>query len=325
MAVFDHEGALIGVAPWFIENRGGDGRVVQFLGSGHVCTEYLTILSRPEHRHEVVTAVAQWLIDVATGQGDPQDQWDLLDFDSIPLDDVPLRELTTALQSAGCSCNRRPAMGCWRMSLPTSWDELSNGLRPSHAKQVRRVRRKVFDSGRAEVRTLQDDAGLEAAMRIIVDLHQRRWTSLGEPGCFASPEFHGFLHASAADLFAAGMLQLNWLQIDGRPVAAEFLLATPHALYAYQGGLDPASRKESPGHALMSTILQDAIVAGRQSMDFLRGDEAYKATWGAECYPTERIRIAPDRLSAQLRNHAWFAGQVMKSWVKQGLTLTGIH
>ena len=61
-------------------------------------------------------------------------------------------------------------------------------------------------------------------MRVFVDLHQLRWTSLGEPGCFASRQFDSFLHDSAADLFAAQMLGISCLEIEGQPVAIEFFL-----------------------------------------------------------------------------------------------------
>ena len=209
--------------------------------------------------------------------------------------------------------------------MPSSWEEFSGNLRASHARQVRKVKRRLFDAGRATVQTVTEDSQLELGMRILVDLHQKRWTSLGEPGCFASNEFSRFLHDSAADLLAAGMLALSWLEIEGQPAAAEFLLTTDHTRYVYQGGLDPALRKESPGHGLMSTLFCQAIEEGCQCVDFLRGDEAYKATWGAQPVATERIRVAPGRLGPQLRNQAWFAGQTMKGWIKQGLTFTGVH
>ena len=121
------------------------------------------------------------------------------------------------------------------------------------------------------------------------------------------------------------MLNLSWLEIDGVPAVAEFLLSTTDSLYAYQSGLNPDCRKDSPGHALMSTLFVEAIESGCQRLEFLRGNEPYKATWGAQPVRAERIRVAPGRIAPQLRNNVWLAGQVMKSWVKQGLTLTGTH
>ncbi len=323
LAVHDGAGVLVGLAPWFSEERRGDGRVVQFLGSGSVCTDYLSVLSTPEHAPQVVRALVDWLVAAAEDNG--ADRWDLLDFDGIPLEDGTMSNLVRGLHQAGCRFSRRPAMDCWRLTLPTNPETFFDGLKKSHAKKVRKVRRRLFESGRGVVRTVRRPEELEAGMQVLVDLHQRRWNHLGIPGCFASDLFREFLFAAAGDLLDAGMLNLSWLDIDGEPAVAEFLLCTTSRMYAYQSGLHPRARTHSPGHAIMSTVIAGAIESGCRQIDFLRGDEPYKATWGAEPVTTERIRIAPGRIGPLLRNQAWHAGQVMKGWVKQGLTLTGVH
>ncbi len=325
LAVHDDGGALVGVAPWFIERRGNDGRVIQFLGSGDVCTDYLTILATMEHTRAVSTAIAEWLVRAAGENVESDDRWDLLDFESMSVGDTNIESLLSVLHTSGCAFNRSPAANCWRLDLPSTWDEFASGLRRTQGKTVRRVSRRLFDNGRGVIRTCDDSTELEAQMRVVVDLHQLRWTSLGEPGCFASRNFSRFLHDSAADLFSAEMLDIRCLEIEGQPVAAEFFLTSATSRYLYQGGVDPKSLKESPGHAIMSTIIRDAIEAGCQYLDFLRGDEAYKVAWGARPLKTERIRVAPDRLGPQLRNHAWFAGQAIKGWLKQGISLTAVN
>ncbi|MDP6555232.1 MAG: GNAT family N-acetyltransferase [Pirellulaceae bacterium] len=325
LAVHDDGGVLVGVAPWFIETRGNDGLVIQFLGSGEVCTDYLTILATTEYARAVSTAIAEWLVRATRGHVESEDQWDLLDLEAVLVGDANIEILLSALQINGCTSNRCPALNCWRLALPSSWDEFTSGLKKAHAKKIRKVSRQLFDSGRGVIRNLDKSTELEERMRVFVDLHQLRWTSLGEPGCFASRQFDSFLHDSAADLFAAQMLGISCLEIEGQPVAIEFFLSSAAARYVYQGGLDPRALKESPGHATMSRIIRDAIQAGCQYLDFLRGDESYKATWGARPMRTEHIRVAADRLGPRLRNQAWFAGQTMKGWIKQGLTLTGVH
>ncbi len=66
---------------------------------------------------------------------------------------------------------------------------------------------------------------LEAAWPILVDLHQRRRKSLGEPGCFASNSFYDFHRDVAERLLKRGQLRLSWLTLDGMPAAAEYHFA----------------------------------------------------------------------------------------------------
>ena len=46
LAVLGSDRSLVGLAPWYIERSASRGRVVGFLGSGEVCSEYLSLLCR---------------------------------------------------------------------------------------------------------------------------------------------------------------------------------------------------------------------------------------------------------------------------------------
>ena len=60
-------------------------------------------------------------------------------------------------------------------------------------------------------------------------------------------------------------------------------------------------------------------------MDFLRGDEPYKAHWRAKPQPSTDIRIVADRSAARLRHRAWLASLHAKSMLRSSLRLSGIH
>src|SRR5207244_453594 len=80
-------------------------------------------------------------------------------------------------------------------------------------------------------------------------------------------------------------LRLHWLELDGRPVAAEYHIAGEDIVYAYQSGIEPEVLHEEPGHLAAIATLQLAIAQGYRAFDFLRGDEPYKAHWRAQPRP----------------------------------------
>jgi CelD/BcsL family acetyltransferase involved in cellulose biosynthesis len=156
-------------------------------------------------------------------------------------------------------------------------------------------------------------------MNLLVELHQRRQEMLGEEGCFASARFLGFYRDVVPELLRRGQVQFYWLELDGKPVAAEYQLVGNGTLYAYQAGVDPGSMEYQPGKLINLAILRRAIEHGYRAFDFLRGDESYKARFGARPRPTVEYRVVPRRTVAQLRHNIWLAGNNVKEWVKKGI------
>ena len=311
LAVRDQCGRLAGLAPFCLENRGPMGRVLRLLGSGEVCSDYLGLMCRPGLAEPVSEAIAQWLCRQA-GASSADQRWDLLRLEAVDAEDHPTLCLAEALGRAGCWVHRRPGPCCWRVDLPPTWDEYLGSLSKSHRKQVRRADRGLFASGRAVLRTVACRPELGQAMDLLEDLHQRRRGQLGQRGCFASARFGAFHRDVAAALLAQGQLQLHWLELDGRPVAAEYHLSGSGVLYAYQAGVDPEALGHQPGNLITQATLRRAIEQGFRSFDFLRGDEPYKAHWRSRPRPTLEIRAAADRAAARFRQRVWLAGLKVK-------------
>ena len=110
----------------------------------------------------------------------------------------------------------------------------------------------MLESDRARWHQVTSASELPAAWAILVELHQRRRLSLGEPGCFASRLFHDFHREVTQRLLDRDQLRMSWLELDGSPAAAEYHLAGTADTYAYQGGVDPERLAEEPGR--LSTI-----------------------------------------------------------------------
>jgi CelD/BcsL family acetyltransferase involved in cellulose biosynthesis len=319
--VFDHSGALVGLAPWYVDCRSRQGRVVRPLGSGEVCSDYLSVLCQPAMEYQVTEALADYLSgDQANGNLDEQG-WDLLELSGFDAQDAVIDQLIRHLSKKGNTVHRRAGPNCWRIELPTSWDEYLAMLSKSHRKQLRRLDRRMLASGRAVLHVVEQMGELPRGIEILIDLHQRRRRSLGGRGCFSSQRFDAFHREVMSELLRAGQLLLCWLELDGRPVAAEYQLAGDGVVYAYQAGVEPEALAEQPGRMIMLATLRRAIEGGCRGFDFLRGDEPYKAHFRAQPRPSLEVHVVPNRTSARVRHNLWLAGNNVKQWVKGGLKL----
>lgn len=326
LAVWDENRNLVGLTPWYMTRRGPGGRKIEFLGSGKVCTDHLSLLALPEARAEVVTAVADFLI--AAGQPDrgPEsaDAWDHLELVGVDAHDVSIRELAMQLQHGGLRVELTASVPCYFLPLPSTWDEYCKRRSKTGRRKARRSIERIL-SGEFTVHQVESQAELVYVWPKFVDLHQRRRQSLGEKGCFDFPPFGDFLFEASRRLLAMNKLRILVIEKDGHPVDIEYLLDDGEVLYFYQSGLDPDFIHEEPGNVTLAFCIFETIHQGYRGFDMMRGDEAYKARWRAEPVETVEVRAVAQRPAAQLRHQLSTAAGVMKSWVKGGLEMTGWH
>jgi hypothetical protein len=303
---------LIGVAPWYLDRTLVKGNVLRWLGDGEVCTDHLSLICRPDDRTRVASEVAEALTT-------DWDDWDRIELGGIDADDDALVTLFAQLQDRECVVSQREGDSCWVLELPASWDDYLASISKSHRKQLRQLERRVIEAGRTEWHRVNTADELAAAWPVLVDLHQRRRISLGEPGCFASQSFQDFHREVAELLLARDQLRISWLELDSVPAAAEYHFADATTTYAYQGGVDPDRLQEEPGRLSTILCLQRAIEEGNSRFDFLRGDEPYKAHWRAEPKATYDYCIVPNRRLAKIRGRVINLSGSVKNWVRSSV------
>lgn len=319
LAVYDGQKQLAGLAPWYRESAANQGQSVRFLGSGDVCSDYLSILSLPGCEATIAAALADWLCGDSLDAG--RGTWSTLALGGVDAGDDVMRRFIAEMQDRASLVCHQPGPNCWRINLPATWDEYLATLSKSHRKQLRRLQRRFFDSGRAKLHVVDDTQALNRGLIILTDLHRRRRQALGQESRFADERFAAFHHEVAGQLLEHGTLRLAWVELDGRPVAAEYQVTGSDVVYAYQSGIDPAALEFEPGRLVMMTTLQRAIGEGFRAFDLLRGDEPYKPHWRAQPRPSMHVTILPGRGTDWLKHGALVAQQQVRAWLKAGWNL----
>ena len=315
LGVGDASGRLAGIAPWYLRRSAAQGWVLRWLGSGEVCSEYAGILCMPEDADRVSEALAAYLTGSNCVAG-ARHCWDLCELDGVDAEDPGVLRLLRQLDERGCSRYENSPLRAWRLDLPGTWEEYLALLSKGHRKQLRQAQREWFQTGRAVLRTVENCQQLDLAMDTLVDLHQKRRQMLGQAGCFASPRFAAFHREAARRLLLSGQLQLHLLELDGRTAAAEYQLAGQGITYCYQGGIDPQRLADEPGQLTTAATVKRAIEQGGRAIDFLRGDEPYKAHFRAIARPLLALRVVPNRTLPRLRNNLWQSARGVKHWLQ---------
>jgi CelD/BcsL family acetyltransferase involved in cellulose biosynthesis len=322
LALHSDDGQLVGLAPWYVEDRGAQGRAIRLLGSGEVCSEYVTLLARPGYEALVGQAVGDWLIAADTSHAAANCRWDTVELANVPTDDVALGALRSRMAESDYTVHERQALACWRLALPGTWDQYAASLSKGNRRRMRDSQKRLQKPD-AAVHTATAE-NFEQAWNVLVDLHQQRWTSQGEKGCFASGPFGRFLKCAAEEMLARGTLRLLWVEVGSTPAACVIAVCDGGVYYVYQTGMATALLDESPGWLVQSAAIRDAIESGCRTYDLLRGNETYKGHLGAEPHEMVDVRIVSRRFAPRLRHTAWLTGNLVKSAIKSSLSAMGL-
>jgi CelD/BcsL family acetyltransferase involved in cellulose biosynthesis len=288
------DGALIGLAPWFVQT-GGSGRVdVRFLGAE--LSDRVDVLCRPGAESELTAALR-------TGLRRMRPRPDLVAFEAVPASSRWTRRLAgggLALARYRNSAYPAPAVTLTAAS-PEEWLAARSS---NFRSQMGRMRRRLESRGGA-VLEVDDRERRRAAVDALLRLHAERWDGRGESN-LARPGVSDLLHDAAAAL-GPERLRLFAVELDGELVSVQLFLAAGDEVKYWNGGWSEAHADLKPSMLTILAALQDAISRGERRLDLGVGTHAYKQrfadtedtlTWGGvivrNCrWPRTRAELAP--------------------------------
>lgn len=277
---FSDAGETVGLAALTID-RTDRGRRVRFLGGDDLTDYQGPLVASEKDRPAVAEAFVRYLVETF-------DDWDYLEAKGLPVPfhfsewlvetvdrmelefELELHELTAVLM------------------LPDSWESYLGGLGKKKRHELeRKTRRFDREAPDAVLRTASVES-LAEDIEAFIGLHK---TSAGEKGEFMLPAREEFFREVARTLQPMGMLALDFLELEGKPIAATISFRFDNVFYLYNSAYDLSLRPISPGLILVSRLIQRSIREKARRFDFLRGRERYKYDLGAEALPLHWITI----------------------------------
>jgi hypothetical protein len=268
-------------------------KVVFFGASYHA--DYATVLADPADLPSVAAAVVD-LLAAPAGPHDPHPEpWDVVDLRRLREGDPALDAFRAAFVAQSPQEGWVVAVEqedvCPVVSLPGGVD-VDGYLATLGKKERHEIRRKVRRAEAAGAIDLFPSADPAGDLDAFIDLHQRRW---GDDGLFPPTEGGAMSRRFFARLFdlmsSDGTLDLRFLEVDGRRIAAGVGFDDAGSVYYYNAGVDPDARDLSPGVVMVERYVRDALARGKERLDFLRGNEPYKYEWGAVDEPIHRLLV----------------------------------
>jgi CelD/BcsL family acetyltransferase involved in cellulose biosynthesis len=125
-------------------------------------------------------------------------------------------------------------------------------------------------------RVLEDPAEIAAHMDAFMALHRRDFAARQMSSLFEDPAAVSFYRSLPRQPDLAGVLRLDLLEHDGRPIAAHVGFQTSEAVQYYKPAMEPTEASRRPGKLLLAHLARQALATGRSELDLLSGEEPYK-------------------------------------------------
>ncbi len=273
-----NETQLVGLLPLFKDEVAGEN-VWRIVGAVEE-SDYLDAVVDAQFLNPVYAELIQGLTQLSATR-----VW----LESIQPESATFTILASMLQAQGWSVSQEQQDVTPKLALPKSMAEYYTLLDSKVAKNLQRQVRAIGEDDEIRYECLTTAADVKDQVSTFIKLHQ---ASSQEKASFWTPAREVFFHDMTVAVAAAGYLRLYVCYVNHDPGAMILVFDYLNQFLGYNSGFN-AYRY---GHMGISNVLsmyvtEDAINLGRSTLDFMRGDEAYKYQMGAKAEPLLDLKL----------------------------------
>lgn len=282
-------GLLVGVLP--VERRGG---VVRSPTNWHSC-QFAPLAREP--------AVQQRLLAAACEQARGRLDLAFVDRNSGVADEIR----SAPVQSVGFV--ERVIESSPYLPLEGSWDQFVDALPSRKRRKLLQSRDGIAQLGEVRLRTSLGEEELEADLATGFTIEGSGWKGENGTAIISRDATRRFYEGIARWASAKGWLRLQFLELDGEPIAFGFGLDDLRAEYDLKNGFDPRFGEHGPGYLLMAARLERCFGLGLERFEFLGAAERHKLTWTDECHVKTRVQLFRSGIQGRVEHLAWTKGR----------------
>jgi CelD/BcsL family acetyltransferase involved in cellulose biosynthesis len=247
---------LLGLFPARVEKRRYGVKLPVLAGWTHAYGPLGTPLV---DRDAAEAVVAAWLGYIAGDSELPG----LLLLPLVPQDGGFAATLKSALQRAQMPV---AAFGCHRRALLAPHDDRTHyaehALGARKIKELRRVMRRLSETGAVLLTTTSEAAAIAAALEDFLELEAGGWKGKAGTAAACDDNVSGFVTAALGGLAAEGKAAIKRLLVDGRPIAAAITLRSGDGAWFWKTAYDESFARYSPGVVLATALTEDLAEDG---------------------------------------------------------------
>ncbi|HEY2168351.1 MAG TPA: GNAT family N-acetyltransferase [Candidatus Angelobacter sp.] len=217
--------------------------------------------------------------------------WDTLDVTNV-VEGSALDRLATLAQADGYRTSRKRTSQTLYLPIENSSASSTSdkagaqppwlaGTRPKFRSHLRRAKRQLEEQGTLELKHYS--AADPEALEKFYALEASGWKGAEGTAIRCHPSTRQFYDAIANAAARDGYLSLDFLELNGKPIAGHFGFNLRGRYFLAKAGYDEAFRRHGPGQLLVNEILNQTPQRGLREFDFVG-----PATWDESRWASAR-------------------------------------
>jgi CelD/BcsL family acetyltransferase involved in cellulose biosynthesis len=215
--------------------------------------------------------------------------WDLIDVVNVVEGNGLDRLVTLAAADRYSTARKRTSQTLYLpidASVSSASDKAAQppwlaGTRPKFRSHLRRARRQLEEQGTLELKHYS--TADTTALKRFYDLEASGWKGAEGTAIQCDPRTRQFYDSVAQASARDGYLSLDFLELNGKPIAGHFGFNLRGRYFLAKAGYDEAFRRHGPGQLLVNEILGETPQRGLREFDFVG-----PATWDESRWASAR-------------------------------------
>jgi CelD/BcsL family acetyltransferase involved in cellulose biosynthesis len=224
-------------------------------------------------------------------------RWDLIDVANV-VEGNGLDRLITLAGTDGYRTARKRTSQTLYLPIDASATSISDkaaqppwlaGTRPKFRSHLRRARRQLEEQGTLELKHY--GTADPEALKKFYDLEASGWKGAEGTAIKCDARTQQFYDTVAQVAARDGYLSLDFLELNGKPIAGHFGFNLRGRYFLAKAGYDEAFRRHGPGQLLVSEILGQTPQRGLHEFDFVGPATWDESRWASARHTNYRVFI----------------------------------
>lgn len=270
IVIIKHSEEIIGIAP-FIKNKKNNFKIIEFLGSSFVYSDYLDLIIKKEFEGIAIKELFSFLQSNST-------DWDIIKLSDFYLDSINKDFILKEASNNSLILKTEEISKCPYITLPQKMEDFYRGIGHDTRYKIKKSMKKLMHLHKTSIISVNNQKLLEQAIFMMFELNCKRWSIEHGKGSFYTKNIKDFNLAISKRFLENGWLRFDYMEVENKMISYCYNFKFNNKIYGYSTSynIDKKFIKYSPGKILQIKCIESAIKENINEYDMLRGTSKYK-------------------------------------------------